>query len=222
MSKYHFHQRFHPPHDLRVDGVVQFLEVMQQAFGLLGWIDADEQLVDLRRDLIERALRSQASTSDLKRFGVNWVVKSVEMKNLLLVCIGVGGDEWCENSFHLDASRVSLLPDLSFFRQSIESIRPFEAFILEEKNDDELREKRQQQTQTSRNGGPLALHWFHYMNEETANVVGGLSHCLQTPAFKVERFCEGVLFQLTAEPFDARNPQHQKMQNRAMIHLGLE
>lgn len=225
MAKYQFSQSCHPRGDLRVNDLTEFLKLMQEAFGVRGWIDADGNLVDLRPEAVERLLLAQNRGRDLAKFGAGLVVVSVEEHLSILLKIAVGGDEWAPNDFSVDFSHTDILPNLRYFRQSIELIRPYEASIFEQSNFDALLDKHQQQPRMPPGMEPYrpwALDWFHYLDAELVDRVGGWEQCLNTPAYKVERFCDGVLFQLTAEPFDPDNPQHTEAQRQAMEHLALE
>ena len=219
MSQFQFTQRCRARSELRIKDAIEFMLCMQQAFHVPGWVDAEDQPVALSLDAVESTLRSLVSEPDLERFGVTWVVKSTGDDAPIVLAMAMGGDEWSPNFFNTDFTRTDTLPDLLCFRQSIEMIRPFEAFILDEKNERELR---QQQPRKPRSDRPRILRWFHYMDAELVKLVGGTPHCLQTPAFKVESFCDGVLFQLTEVAFDADNPQHKEIQLQAMHHLDME
>ncbi len=54
-----------------------------------------------------------------------------------------------------------------------------------------------------------------------ARSIGGIDYCLKAPAWKVERFCEGVLIRLVPGLFDPTNPEHLKIQRQAMKYLKL-
>jgi hypothetical protein len=66
-----------------------------------------------------------------------------------------------------------------------------------------------------------SLSWFHYLNQKLVITVGGTAHCLATPAYRVEKFSDGVLFQLTRDPFDAKDAKHCDAREQAMRHLGI-
>lgn len=223
MPKFHFFQRFAPPNHLRLNGSVMFIDKMQEAFGVSAWLDSDNRPVEISLSAVEHSLLAHATEADIERFSVNWVIKSAGSSPILMVCIGTGGDQWNRNSFNLDFSRANSLPDLRYFRECIELTRPCEAYILEEKNDNALRERRRQKSGLLRpaDSRPLVLHWFHYLDNDVVEELGGPSHCLLTPVFKVEQFCDGVLFQLTAEPFDPDDANHVEVQRRGMDYLGI-
>jgi len=54
-----------------------------------------------------------------------------------------------------------------------------------------------------------------------ARPVAGIKFCLKAPAWRVRRFCEGVLIELVPVPFDSSNPMHLKIQEEAMAYFGL-
>jgi len=51
--------------------------------------------------------------------------------------------------------------------------------------------------------------------------LGGIDYCLKAPAWRVERFCEGVLIQLVEGLFDTDNPKHVQIQRDAMKYFGI-
>ena len=219
MSRFQFTQRCRSNGELRIGDAISFMTLMQEAFQVSSWIDSEDRTVDLVHDSIESALRSKVSDSDFKRFGVTWVVKSNGNEAPIVLKMAMGGDEWSPNFFTTDFSRTSVLPDLQFFKRAIQSIRPFESFILDENNERELR---RELSTKPRSEVPLILRWFHYMDSSLVDLVGGVQRCVETPAFKVDPFCDGVLFQLTEAAFEADNPQHKRLQLAAMRHLGLK
>jgi len=60
---------------------------------------------------------------------------------------------------------------------------------------------------------------FHYVDEAMARSIGGIDYCLRAPAWKVERFCQGVLIQLVRGLFDSENPEHCRIQKETMKYF---
>ena len=221
MRRYQFVQRCRPTGDLRTRDVQAFLVLMKEAFGIEGWFHEPHELIGLELEEIEQRLRATRSKKDLERFGANWVLGAKTSDDQYLVLtIMVGGDQWAPNDFSVDFTRTQILPDLSYFRRSIEIVRPFEAFISDSASELAIDAKfgiRRMENEYDL----LILRWFQYLNADMIAAAGGLERCLGIPAFKVEPFCEGVLIQLTAEPFDGHNQRHLAVQEKAMQYLGL-
>jgi hypothetical protein len=194
---------------------------MAHAFSRSGWIDSDRQFVKLTQNDVEATLRSRiGSMRDFDRFGLDWVgVAADEDKPPIMIKIAMGGSEWAQNDFSVDFTQTQELPDLNYFRRSIEIIRPFEAYVHSTEQAWSMREKMHRPLPPS--DLPKIVYWFHYLNGEMVAAVGGLAHCLGTPAYKCEKFLDGVLIQLTEIPFDLDNADHIAAQWNAMEHLGL-
>jgi hypothetical protein len=220
MHGYSFVQTFHAGHGLRIRETEAFLKYMSDALDVKRWLFNDQPL-NINSVEIENAIRSLAPSTKIDRSGVSWVVTSPEDEGHKLLIMEVGGDEYSINSLRGDFSDRKLLLNGPIFRECIESCHPYSAFIGTFANEraldasDRLRRCRG----TLR---PPLLRWLHYLDKDVAKTVGGIDHCLMTPVYRVEPFCDGVLFQLTEQPFEADNRQHQEIQLRAMRHLGLE
>ena len=222
MREYQFSQMCYPRGDLRAADALAFVKLMQRSFQREGWVDAEDAPVELTVEAMERAMRADLPESELARFGTTWVTKSAGDAPPIVLSIKTGGTKWVPSWFNSDFSRTQELPDLSYFRESIELIRPFEAVILDLANEDELRTRGVVKPRIEPLGsGVTSLRWFHYLDSSLARKIGGLSRCLEAPVFRVEQFCEGVLFQLTRDPFDAQNETHRLVQRRAMKYIGL-
>jgi len=112
------------------------------------------------------------------------------------------------------------VPDLSYFEKSIEILRPFEAFLSEFDNEDDLDWYERQQA-IPKFDKPALIRGFHYLDEGMARSIGGINYCLKSPGWKVERFCEGVLIRLVPGLFDPENPEHVKCQRQVMKYFKL-
>lgn len=221
MPNYEFSQRFASNSDLRVKEIAVFLRQMQQALGVSGWVDGRARTVTATPKCVEGALKA-VSEPDSVRFGVTLVLRSRDDDKIVLILLNVGGAKLNENYFRTDFSRLGTLPDLRYFRESIQALHPDEAMIREVQNDRNIGMKRRGLHPKHPFERPRMLHWFHYLNAKKVELLGGFDHCLKTPAFKVEPFCDGLLFQLTEDPFDTNNPEHERIQARAMEYLAME
>ena len=222
MRKYQFTMKCLARGEIRAADVIAFVNLMQEAFNRTEWVDTEGRPVELEKLAMERALRGDTPDQEIERFGVTWVAKSTGDSPSILLSVATGGQKFAPNWFTADFSLTQELPDLSYFRKAIELIRPFEAVILDLDNDESLRSMG---VVVSRMAPPASrvtsLRWFHYLDRNLTDKVGGISCCLTTPAYRVEPFCDGVLIQLTDEPFNAQNPEHCLVQCRAMQFLGI-
>jgi hypothetical protein len=218
MAQYQFVAFFTPCNDLRVDAVVTFLDQMRDAFGLACWL-RDMKPVEISHASIERLLRSLAD-GEHPGAGASLVVAGNGKCAPLMAGVSTGADEWGTDYFDVDFSQWSNPPDPSHFRRVIEVTSPREAYILDNRNEAELR-SRERARSHGRLERPTVVRWFHFLGAALAESVGGVAHCLQTPAYRNEPVKDGVLIQLTNEPFDTENPIHRALQLEAMRHLGL-
>ena len=208
--------------EVRTVDAIAFVKLMQEAFNRSGWLDMKGEPVELDTFAMERALRSDTPEQEIARFGVTWVAKSMGDSPSIVLSVATGGEKLAPNWFTADFTRTQELPDLSYFRRAIELIRPFEAMILDLDNDESLRSMGVVVSRISPPGSRVtSLRWFHYLDRTLSEKIGGISHCLMAPVYRVEPFCDGVLIQLTDEPFDAQNPEHFLVQRRAMQFLGI-
>ncbi len=218
MRAFQFLQRCRPKNDLRTSDVSGFLRLMSEAFDVQFWTYRGGK-VDLAESAIERRLRSLIDPQ-MPGAGASWVLSSHGGESPIIVRLATGSDEWGRDFFDVDFSHVQFLPDLSYFKRSIELCKPFEACIVDNKNEIEL-DSQERQRLSPNFQRPSIVRWFHYFGKPLVSALGGYDQCLATPAFKTERFRDGVLLQLTEEPFEACNSQHRERQRLAMRHLAL-
>jgi hypothetical protein len=69
---------------------------------------------------------------------------------------------------------------------------------------------------------PQLVHWYDYFGSAFVGRLGGFEKLLTAPVHRAEAFHEGVLWILTPEPFDDRNPDHRALQEGAAEYLNLE
>ena len=103
---------------------------------------------------------------------------------------------------------------------TVEVFEPFEAYLSEFTNEENLRWFERQQACPGFKR-PAIIRGFHYMDEEFAKSVGGTEYCLKAPAWRVERFCDGVLIELTEALFDNDNSEHLAVQRKVMEYFGI-
>jgi len=192
---------------------------MAEAFRVESWVYRGE-IVDTNEGAIQNRLQSLIDLN-IPGAGASWVLSSSGEEMPVVVMMTVGSDAWGRDFIDIDFSRAHHLPALSYFRRSIELCRPTEAFIIDNKNEDDL-QSQERQRRFPNFERPAIVRWFHYLGRDLVQLLGGIEYCLRTPAFKTEQFCGGILLQLTEEPFDAASREHQECQLQAMRFLGLE
>jgi hypothetical protein len=218
MRKYQFDLVCRPRRELREREVYQLVRLTEEAFGFRVWV-YDGHQIRLNPNKVASILR--AGWANRKREDDSVLVNFYSVEDDFIgLLIDVGSVSWMYDEVRVDLIRTQRVPDVSFFKQSIEIIRPFLAVVADLNNERDLRaQEREQGTDFKR---PAVLRWVHYMDANLAEAVGGVDYCLGAPAYKVERFCDGVLFQLTEEPFDNDNPEHRHIQLEAMKYLGVD
>jgi hypothetical protein len=224
MGRYHFIENWScDDMSAAVLDIVKSMRLVSEAFGVPGWLDSDGQIISLTTGFLEPWLRSSRNGRELEEFGALRLLESTGDRPSIYVTVGTSGEDSPLNGINVDFTKWHGVPNLRFFRKLIKLVHPVEAQIFEFENDRELTHKLQQKPWPwmPEDGRPTALHWFHYLDYPMVQKLGGLEHCLKTPAHKVEPFCDGALIQLTEEPFEPDNPQHLEIQQRAMEHLGV-
>lgn len=210
--------RFRATGSLRTVELARFTQLTAQAFGVRYWTHAGRK-VDMSRAALEQFFAASLARSPRPRAGVTMVRAPHGTSDVGWLNCGVGAVEYPPDWFRIDFRPRGFLKKTTYFRSAIAMSRPFEAAVWTWANEKRLNVMNRQDPDHTR---PAILRWFHYMDEQLAESVGGVEHCLKTPCYKVERFCDGVLFQLTKEPFNDDDPHHREVQLRAMRHLGLE
>jgi hypothetical protein len=103
--------------------------------------------------------------------------------------------------YNVDFGESGLRIDARSFRRGIELIRPFEAFLAELNNEDELDAYTRQQ-EVGLFKAPAIIRCLHYFDDVLASRVGGVDRCLKAPAHEVERLLNGVLINLVGNAFN--------------------
>lgn len=222
MDSYEFVQRCRPVRDLRVGDAAVFLRLAGEAFRETAWLNVDDEQFMADDSTVKRLMeREKSRESRYERFGLAWIVKSASGEPALLVKVIVGGDEYALNSFSISFWGRMDFPTLEFFRKSIRIVRPYEAFVEEEKNGDEIRALLRERRNPSSKSEVKWIRWFHYLDADMAETLGGMAHCLATPAVRIEPLCDGLLLQLTDSPRSLHSDAGRRIQLAAMEHLGL-
>jgi len=219
MNSYKFNQRCRPRSDFRIKEVIEWLNLMREAFSLDFIYDKNDCPVDI----VEKSLQQVFERKLDKRFpgiGVNVDFFSIQpkLRRDETVCFeihtGTYTGEKFVDTYHVSVNYCPPVPDFKYLRRSIEIFRPFEAYLSESKNEKVM--DAYDRFQTVGFNKPAIMRGFHYLDEAFAKSIGGIDNCLKAPAWKVEQFCEGVLIQLIDGVFDTENPSHIEAQQQAM------
>jgi hypothetical protein len=122
--------------------------------------------------------------------------------------------------YNVDFGSGGLLVGTDEFKAAVRAMRPFEAFLAELNNDDDL-EAYDRQQQLGFFTAPAIIRGLHYFDRKLAAPIGGIEHCLKAPASRAEPFLDGVLIQLVDGPFDPMNTDHLRRQQDVMSYLGI-
>jgi hypothetical protein len=222
MHNYIFRQRCHPENRMRERELVSFLKKTEVAFGLTELLDGPSgNTVNLQLVTIRKCLAEKLALTTTPEDGVDLDLFSSDTEGSVWIRVHTGTRDLFPDTFHVDFSRCAKLPELSYFRESIDLFRPFEAFIADERNELDLDANGRQRNYPDFER-PAIIRWYHYLDAQLAESIGGSTRCLSAPVFKAEAFCDGVLLQLTKQPFDATSRQHLHAQRKVMQYFGLE
>jgi hypothetical protein len=225
MGSYTLRQRCRPKGDFRIAELIEFLTLMKEAFRISRLYDKRNRPVRLTssdlNNIFQRKLskRFPSIGADVDFFSIppgNRDDDTVRFE----IHTGTHSDEIFIDTYNISIGEEKKVPDLSYFEKSIEILKPFEAFLSEFDNEDALDSYDRQQA-IPKFDKPAIIRGFHYLDEGMARSIGGIDHCLKAPAWKVERFCEGVLIRLVPGLFDPENPEHLKIQRQAMKYFKL-
>jgi hypothetical protein len=132
---------------------------------------------------------------------------------------GTHREEKFIDAYDISMDDKSKVPALSFFIKSIPIFRPFEAFVAEGEN--EKRFDTFNRLQVVGFSQPTIIRGFHYLDRDMAESIGGIEYCLKAPAWRVEKFVDGVLIQLVPDLFDSDNAEHVDIQKRVMAYFNM-
>jgi hypothetical protein len=225
MASYTLWQRCRPRGDFRIAEIIDFLTLMKEAFRVSELYDKRNKPVNLIHSDLQNMFQKKIDRT-FPGIGVNVDFFSIppRMRDRNTVRFeihtGTHPDEIFIDFYDISIGEGRKVPDLSYFEKSIQILRPFEAFLSEFKNEIALDWYDRQQA-IPKFDKPALIRGFHYLDEGMARSIGGIDHCLKAPAWKVERFCEGVLIRLVPGLFDPEDPEHLKIQRQAMKYFKL-
>jgi len=226
MTSYMFHQRCRPKGDLRVKEILQWLELMRIAFGVESLYDTNNRPVHLNEKYLFMIFEMKRDRR-FPEIGVNKDFFSIQPKLRSNETIRFEIHTGCNpkttfiDTYHVDIGSGDRLPAFDYFKESIRILRPFEAYLSESRNEINLGTYDRQQAMRPYFSKPAIIRGFHYLDEGMASSIGGIDYCLQAPAWKVEKFCEGILIQLVEGEFNSESAAHLESQQVAMEYFKL-
>ena len=223
MPHYALDQRCRPAGSLRAEGIAALLSLIKASCGVSGFELAGGQSFTGTPEAIAALLQSIMAKASVPGAGADVdIFGRLPNGGDYIACeihTGTNPGEPFIDHYNIDFGAGGLLVDTSDFKKALLAMRPFEAFLAELNNDDDLDAYgRQQQVGYA---APAIIRGLHYFDRQLAAQIGGLAHCLRAPASKVEPFLEGLLIQLVDEPFDPAKSEHLERQQAVMKHLGM-
>jgi hypothetical protein len=225
MNSYSFGQACRPRGDFRIDELIEFLELMKEAFRFPVLYDKEGKPVGIAEQVLQKILEKKID-KNFPGIGVNVDFFSIPPRNRdqntirFEVHTGTHLDEAFIDSYDISIGEASKVPDFDYFEKSIEIFRPFEAYISEFKNESDLDAYNRQQA-IPKFDKPTIIRGFHYLDKDMARSIGGIKYCLKAPAWHVEKLCDGVLIELVPGLFDPSNQEHLEMQDEVMAYFNL-
>jgi len=224
MPHYALDQRCRPTGDLRVEGIATLLALVKASCGISGFELAGGRAFAATPEAVEAVLRSVLAKASVSGAGADIdVFGRLGDSDEYVACeihTGTNPGEPFIDHYNVDFGAGGLVVGTDDFRAAVRAMRPFEAFVAELNNDDDLDAYGRQQ-QVGFFAAPAIIRGLHYFDRQLAAPIGGLEHCLKAPASKVEPFLDGVLIQLVDGRFDPINPEHLRRQQEVMKHLGM-
>lgn len=225
MSGYIFRQRCRPQGDLRVPQVIEFLDLAKKAFRCPTLYDSRDMAVDLTetglRKVFKRATNRLFPTVGATKY-LYTIPPGKRDDNTVAIEIHTGThtEERFIDTYNISMDHKNKLPDFHYLERSIEIFKPFEAFLAEHENESRLDAFNRQQADPGFSR-PAIIRGFHYLDQGMAEAIGGIDYCLYAPAWRVRRFCEGVLIEVVPGPFDSSNPDHVQIQEHVMAYFDM-
>ncbi len=228
MNKYEFRLRLRPIGKFRENEVVCLLKLIQKTLNIRNFFDNEDKTVELNPIFMKIRFENKLSKKNkyFKDIGVNvsffTIPPSKRDNSTLRINIHTGTQpevkqiDFCSISLHGKEN----IPDFTYLRKTIEIFRPFEGYLEEAKNESNLASFDRQRKYKDFIK-PVIIRGLHYFDESLSNSIGGIDYCLKAPAWKVERFCEGVLIQLTEDIFDPEIPEHLEIQKEVMKYFSI-
>jgi len=225
VNSYSFRQGCRSRGDFRIDEIMEFFRLMQEAFRFVALYDTKEDPVELTASFV-RKLFEKGVDNRFPQIGVVEHFFTMQPRRRddntvrFEIHTGTHPEKVFIDTYDIQMGDPRKVPDLSYFERSIEIFHPFEAYVAESENEYQLNAYNRQQA-IPQFDKPAIIRGFHYLDEGMASSIGGINFCLKAPAWHVERFCDGVLIELVPGLFDSSNPEHLQVQEEVMGYFNL-
>jgi hypothetical protein len=225
MGGYDFDLRCRPSGDFRIPEMIDFLDLVREAFKCSVLYDSHSRPVNISEANLQKTCDKEAKEI-LPGCGVNIFFYTIPpqkiLENRISVEIHTGTDpgEVLIDSYSILIGDKRMLPDFEYFERSIEIFKPFEGFLADDENEFQLR-ARDRQREIGGFTKPAVIRGLHYLDKDMARSIGGINYCLKAPAWHVDKFCEGVLIDLVPGVFDSTNPEHLEAQQKVMAYFDM-
>ncbi len=143
MSGYIFRQRCRPQGDWRIDEVIEFLDLVEEAFRCSTLYDSSNRPVDISETGL-RKIFEKAAKRLLPGLGANEHFYTIPPRkrddNTVSIEIHTGTHptERFIDSYDILMGDKGKVPDFDYFEKSIQIFKPFEAFLAERQNEFKL------------------------------------------------------------------------------------
>jgi hypothetical protein len=225
VNSYMFRQRCRPRGDFRIEELIDFFDLMKEAFRFPALYDSNSKPVNITADALQKIFEKRIDKL-FPGIGVTKDFFSIPPRNRdddtvrFEIHTGTHPGEIFIDSYNISIGAGHKLPDFDYFEKSIQIFKPFEAHIEEGENEYRLDAYNRQQA-IPKFDKPAIIRGFHYLDKSMASSIGGIKRCLKAPAWHVERFCDGVLIQLVPGLFDSENSEHLEIQQEVMEYFDM-
>jgi hypothetical protein len=223
MNTYHFRQWCWPRGDLRVEEILEFLHLVQEAFQCTALYDTTDKAVPITEASLLNTFQKKYD-SRFPGLGINVHLFTIPPRRRdddtvrIEIHTGTHPSKKFIDTFNISMDDSRKVPSMDYFEKFIEIFKPFEAFMAEGRNEAAFDTYNRQQA-IPKFDRPAIIRGFHYLDATMAQSIGGIKYCLKAPAWHVQRFCEGVLIELVPELFDSYNPEHLRVQKEVLDYF---
>jgi len=225
MSGYMFRQRCRPRGDFRIPQIMEFLDVMKEAFRYSRLYDSHDKPVELTETGLRKILEKNVDKV-FPSIGATLDFFTIPPRKMdddtvsFEIHTGTQPDEPFIDAYDISMDDKRKIPDFDYLERSIQIFKPFEAFLSETENEYQLNAFNRQRAHPGFSK-PAIIRGFHYLDEGMARSIGGSTYCLKAPAWHVKKFCDGVLFELFPGPLDSDNPDHLEAQEGVVAYFNM-
>jgi hypothetical protein len=224
MANYRLDQLCRPSGSLRVSELAVLLSLISRVCGVATFEVAGEGPIAITPEALEGALQAALTEAPFAGAGADLdVFGRLGSGDEYIRCeihAGTASDEPFIDFYNVVLGERGPCIGVDEFKEAVQAIRPFEAFLAERNNEADLDAYNRQQ-QLGFFTAPAIIRALHYFDRELAASIGGIERCLKAPASRVEPFLDGVLIQLVEGPFDPTNADHLRRQQDVMSYLGI-